>query len=117
VNLLLWYNAWPEQHAPESWERRFIFLGRWLCCQAAPSARPRTARRPGPTVVLLRPLHALAFPWRPPTDPRRLLDGEAARRTRRARSARGGPGCGRSPLRCAPWAGVRRRGRQRSAST
>lgn len=40
VNLLLWYNAWPEQHAPESWERRFIFLGRWLCCQAAPSARP-----------------------------------------------------------------------------
>lgn len=39
VNLLLWYNAWPEHHAPESWERRFIFLGRWLCCQAAPSAQ------------------------------------------------------------------------------
>ena len=42
VNLLLWYNAWPEHHAPESWERRFIFLGRWLCCQAAPSAQAPT---------------------------------------------------------------------------
>ncbi|KAK9827307.1 hypothetical protein WJX81_002709 [Elliptochloris bilobata] len=45
VNLLLWYNAWPEQHAPESWERRFIFLGRWLCCQAAPSDKEDTVQQ------------------------------------------------------------------------
>ena len=30
-NLLLWYNAYPEQ-AENSWELRFQWIARYLCC-------------------------------------------------------------------------------------
>lgn len=59
VNLLLWYNAWPEHHAPESWERRFIFLGRWLCCQAAPSAQALCRECPASALCDIASSHAL----------------------------------------------------------
>jgi hypothetical protein len=33
---LLWYNAWPEQHVMTIWEERFLWIGKWVCCQRLP---------------------------------------------------------------------------------
>ena len=32
LNALVWFNAWPEHPVMERWERRFDWLGRYLCC-------------------------------------------------------------------------------------
>ncbi|BDA50748.1 probable Sn1-specific diacylglycerol lipase alpha at N-terminal half [Coccomyxa sp. Obi] len=50
LNVLIWYNAWPEHHGADRWERRFLWLGRWLCCQfgqkpAEDEKRQRSLRR------------------------------------------------------------------------
>lgn len=33
LNALLWYNMWPDVDVPERWENRFMWIGRYLCCQ------------------------------------------------------------------------------------
>ncbi|EIE20387.1 alpha/beta-hydrolase [Coccomyxa subellipsoidea C-169] len=50
LNILVWYNAWPEHQGADEWERRFLWLGRWICCQcgrepAADEERQRSLRR------------------------------------------------------------------------
>lgn len=33
LNILILYNAWPDQKGQETWEQRFLWLGRYVCCQ------------------------------------------------------------------------------------
>ena len=33
LNLFVLYNAWPDKHGPETWEQRFLWLGRYVLCQ------------------------------------------------------------------------------------
>ena len=40
LNILILYNAWPDQKGQETWEQRFLWLGRYVCCQCG-EATPR----------------------------------------------------------------------------
>lgn len=33
LNLFILYNAWPDKQGPETWEQRFLWLGRYVLCQ------------------------------------------------------------------------------------
>ena len=35
--MLILYNAWPDRKGPETWEQRFVWLGRYVCCQCSRS--------------------------------------------------------------------------------
>ncbi|KAK9847404.1 hypothetical protein WJX84_007897 [Apatococcus fuscideae] len=48
LNAFIWYNAWPEHHVPEQWENRFMWIGRWLCCQPSDAGQTRSV----PSVVV-----------------------------------------------------------------
>ena len=36
LNAALWYNMWPDNDMPERWENRFMWIGRYVCCQFRP---------------------------------------------------------------------------------
>ena len=43
LNLYLLYNAWPDKRGPETWEQRFLWLGRYVLCQCGmPDVRVRS---------------------------------------------------------------------------
>lgn len=46
LNIFILYNAWPDKHGPETWEQRFLWLGRYVLCQCGtPNAHASQSAR------------------------------------------------------------------------